>query len=153
MWLASRVSLRASTLSGYAAHVEEYLDPHLGGVPLRELSIGDVQRMFASIMRCGASGRPVTPATLHRIHATLRAALNAAVRARHVDDNPARYVELPQARRPHAVVWTPTQIAEWQRSGVRPAAAITNGGVATAANISVTAMSCWRKPRGWRLPP
>jgi hypothetical protein len=85
MWLASRVSLRSSTLSGYVAHVEEYLDPHLGRIPLRELSIGDVQRMFTSIMRCGASGRQITPATLHRIHATLRAALNAAVRARHID--------------------------------------------------------------------
>jgi hypothetical protein len=73
------VSLRSSTLCGYAAHVEGYLDPHLGGVPLGELGVGDVQWMFASIMRCGAAGRPVRPATLHRIHATLRAALNRRI--------------------------------------------------------------------------
>jgi hypothetical protein len=37
-WLASRVSLRASTSRGYAAHVRGYLVPYLGGIPLAELS-------------------------------------------------------------------------------------------------------------------
>jgi hypothetical protein len=59
-----------------------------------------------------------------RIHATSRAVLNAAVRERHITDNPARYVELPPARRPHAVVWTADQIIEWERTGSRPAVAI-----------------------------
>ncbi len=31
-WLASRVSLRASTSRGYAAHVRGYLVPYLGGI-------------------------------------------------------------------------------------------------------------------------
>ena len=38
---------------------------------------GDVQAMFTAIIRDEtALGRPVSAATLHRIHATLRAALN-----------------------------------------------------------------------------
>ena len=81
-WLASRVSLRASTSRGYAAHVRGYLVPYLGGIPLAELSPADVQAMFAAIIRGDAAlGRPVSAATLRRIHATLRAALNGAVRA------------------------------------------------------------------------
>ena len=97
-WLASRVSLRASTSRGYAAHVRGYLIPYLGGIPLAELSAADVQGMFTAIIRGDAAlGRPVSAATLHRIHATLRAALNAAVRAGLIAVNPGRWPELPAA--------------------------------------------------------
>lgn len=47
-----------------------------------------------------------TPATLRRIYATIHTALNAAIRERLIADNPARYLELPPAPRPHTVVWT-----------------------------------------------
>jgi integrase len=78
-WLASRVSLRASTRRSYAAHVRGYLVPYLGGIPLAALSAGDVQAMFTAIARDEtALGRPVTAATLHRIHARLWAALNGS---------------------------------------------------------------------------
>jgi hypothetical protein len=74
-WLASRVSLRASTSRGYAAHVRAYLAPYLGGIPLAQLSSTDVQAMFTAIIRGEAAlGRPVSAVTLRRIHATLRAA-------------------------------------------------------------------------------
>jgi hypothetical protein len=53
-----------------------------------------------------ARGRPPTPGTLHRIRATLRAAFTAAVREGLRSDNPARHVELPGPRRPHAEVYT-----------------------------------------------
>jgi len=39
-------------------------------------------------------GRPPTPSTLHRIRATLRSALNAAIREGLLRDNPARHVEV-----------------------------------------------------------
>jgi hypothetical protein len=55
-WLASRVSLRASTSRGYAAHVRVYLVPYLGGIPLAELSPGDVQGMFGDHPRRGSAG-------------------------------------------------------------------------------------------------
>jgi hypothetical protein len=63
--------------------------------------------MFTAILRGRtASGRPATAAMLEHIHAIIRAAVNAAVRERLIGDDPARYVELPPARRPHAVVRT-----------------------------------------------
>src|SRR6266496_4272118 len=120
-WLASRVSLRASTSRGYAAHVRGYLVPYLGGIPLAELSPADVQGMFTTIIRGEAAlGRPVSAATLRRIHATLRATLNAAVRAGLITSNPGRWPELPAAARPRPQVWTPALTQRWEQEGWRP---------------------------------
>ena len=63
-WLASRVSLRASTSRGYAAHVRVYLVPYLGRISLAGLSPGDVQAMFTAIIRGEAAlGHSVSAAT------------------------------------------------------------------------------------------
>jgi hypothetical protein len=99
-WLASRVSVRASTSRRYAAHIRGYLVPCLGGIPLAALTAGDVQGMFIAIARDEtALSRPVSAATPHRIHATLRAALNGAVRAGLIPSNPGRWPELARATR------------------------------------------------------
>jgi integrase len=124
-WLASRVSLRASTSRGYAAHVRGYLVPYLGGIALAELSPADVQGMFTAIIRGNAAlGRPVSAATLRRIHATLRAALNAAVRAGLITSNPGRWPELPAAARPRPQVWTPALTQRWEQEDWRPAVGV-----------------------------
>jgi site-specific recombinase XerD len=132
-WLESRVSLRASTSRGDAAHVRSYLVPYLGGIPLAALTAGDVQAMFTAVVRDeGPLGRPVSAATLHRIHATLRAALNGAVRAGLISVNPGRYPALPRAARPRPQVWTLALTGRWQLEGWRPAV-----GVWTAAQTSL----------------
>ncbi len=68
-WLASWVSLRASTSRGYAAHVRGYLVPYLGGIPLAELSPADVQQYppcpagpGAWLARARPGGRTAPPA-------------------------------------------------------------------------------------------
>jgi hypothetical protein len=72
-WLASRMSLRASTARSYASHIRGYLVPYLGGIPLAALTAGEA--MFTAVIRDEAAvGQPVSAATLHRIHATLRGA-------------------------------------------------------------------------------
>jgi integrase len=124
-WLVSRTSPAASTVRGYAAHVRLYLGPYLGEVLLAELTTGQVQAMFTAIIRQHqALGTPVSAATLTRIRATPRAALNAAIRRGLMSDNPAARVELPRARRPRAVVWTPYRVGQWRRSGERPPVAV-----------------------------
>ena len=126
------MSLRASTARSYAAHVRGYLVPYLGGIPLAALTPGDVQAMFTAVIRDEtALGRPVSAATLHRIHATLRAALNGAVRAGLIAVNPGRFPELPRTARPRAQVWTPVLTERWQNEGWRPAV-----GVWTAAQTA-----------------
>ena len=121
-WLASRLSLRSETVRSYAGHIEDYLVPHIGPVLLSELRRSRVQAMFAQIAVAeGMAGRPVSSATLHRIHATLRAALNEAVRVGLVAVNPAVGVELPSVPHPRPTVWTAERVASWRRDGRRPA--------------------------------
>ncbi len=51
----------------------------------------------------------VSDATMHRIYATLRAALNAAVKQRLIPWNPCAGVELPSAERREAEIWGPQE--------------------------------------------
>ena len=88
--MASRTSPVTSTVRGYTAHVRLYLRSHLGPILLSELTVGHVQAMFNAITRQHeVEGRPVTPAMLARIRATLRVVLKAAVRQGYVADNPS----------------------------------------------------------------
>jgi integrase len=124
-WLVTKTATAPSTVRGYAAHVRLYLDPYLGEVLLGELSAAQVQAMFTAIIRQHhALGTPVSAATLTRIRATLRAALNAAIRRGLISENPAAQAELPRARRPRAVVWTSFRVEQWRRTGERPAVAV-----------------------------
>jgi Phage integrase, N-terminal SAM-like domain len=120
IWLTTRTRVRDKTLRGYTAHVRLHLVPHLSQVLLAELDTGHLDRAFTALLRQDG----VTVATAHRVLATLRSALNTAVREKLIADSPARYLQLPPARRPHAVVWTPRRIKEWKRTGVRPAVAV-----------------------------
>jgi hypothetical protein len=124
-WLATRLRPRPATLRGYHQHIDQHLVPHLGGILLRELCLDDVQSAFAILARIRTRyGRARAAATLHRIRATLRVALNAAMRRGLIDTNPARHVELPPVSRPKAVVWTPARVAHWRATGDHPIVAV-----------------------------
>src|SRR2546430_7451547 len=58
---------------------------------------------------------------MHGVRATLRKALNDAIRShRLIEFNPAAHVELPSGKRPKAKVWTAAAVAAWQATGARP---------------------------------
>ncbi len=123
--LVERMSLRPNTRRMYESHLRLYLLPHLDRVPLATLTIGDVRMTFLAINREHHTlGTPLSATTLHSIRCTLRAALNAAIREGLLTDNPARWIELPAHRRPHAVVWTQARVAAWKAGGPRPAVAV-----------------------------
>jgi len=124
-WLTTRTSLRPTTLRSYTSHVEVHLVPHLGRIRLAELTGRHITAMFRTLATIESrTGRPPTPATLHGIRATLRAALNGAVRDGLRPDNPARHVELCGPRRPHAEVWTDRRVTAWKDHGTRAAVAV-----------------------------
>ena len=124
-WLTTRTSIRPSTLRSYTEHVERHLIPHLGRIALGDLTGRQVAGMVTTIAATPTPyGRPVTPSMLHRIRATRRSALNAAIREGLLRDNPARHVETPSPRRPQAQVWTEHRVQEWRRSGQRFAVAV-----------------------------
>jgi integrase len=117
------------TRRSYQHHLDTYLLPCIGNIPLAMLTAADLRVMFTAIARRRpAAGGPLSPATLARIRATLRAALNAAIREGLISVNPARLVELPAPARPHPVVWTAPREAAWREAGVRPAVAVWTAG-------------------------
>ncbi|WP_344501120.1 tyrosine-type recombinase/integrase [Dactylosporangium maewongense] len=124
-WLTTRTSIRPTTLRVYTQHVEQYLIPHLGKLRLAEITVRHLTAMFADLAKqTTRTGKPLAPATLHRIQATLRGALNAAIRNDLITDNPARRVELPGRSSPHPIVWTSERVEQWQQHGTREKVAV-----------------------------
>ncbi|MFG1776837.1 tyrosine-type recombinase/integrase [Micromonospora sp. NPDC049048] len=143
-WLASRRNLRSiqpNTLLAYESHIRTHLVPHLGAIPLVKLRVEHIEAMFTAIadrntaieiarqsdkpwIRATVRGqRTTSPASMHRIRATLRKALNDAIRRgnnRLIDFNPAAHIELPSGARPKARVWTANAVQRWRDTGERP---------------------------------
>jgi integrase len=135
-WLAARQTLGPSARRSYQQHLNDYLIPGIGSIPLALLTPADVRAMFAAISRRRTqAGTLLSAATMVRIRCTLRAALNAAIREGLIAANPARLVELPAPARPHPVVWTVPRVAAWRESGIRPAVAVWTA-VQTAAFLA-----------------
>ncbi|HEX2323210.1 MAG TPA: site-specific integrase [Streptosporangiaceae bacterium] len=130
-WLAGKGKLKPSVRRSYQQHISHYLAPLLGEVPLARLRAEHVSGVFETIRqwnseieRQRAAGKAlivlygdarkvpqvVGDSTMHRIFATLRAALNSAVKQRLIMFNPCAAVELPPERHPDARVWGPAEV-------------------------------------------
>lgn len=59
-------------------------------------------------------------ATQLRIRATLRAALNAAIKEQIITFNPAAHVEIDPPVKPKAQIWTAERVAHWRAAGEKP---------------------------------
>lgn len=103
-WLTSKRSLRPSTRQAYRSHLDLYLLPRLGHLTLQGLRPHHIDRFFAEV--AGGTRKPLSSASLHRLHATLRSALASAVKRRLISNNPASHVELPSRERVMEAVWT-----------------------------------------------
>jgi integrase len=91
-WHASiRGTVRPSTWQRYGDHVRLHLTPTLGRVKLTALTPSQCQRAYAALL-----DRGLAPGTVKRAHATLRRALNQAVRWRVLAVNPAAMAEPPR---------------------------------------------------------
>jgi integrase len=122
---AAGKKIRGTTVRSYRAHLDLYLVPHLGEIPLSDLTEHHISAMFETIETGNSNRRrPVRAATMRRIYATLRAALNEAVRRRRLAANPCVAVQLNTAARPKAVVWTDERVAAWRAGGPRPKVAV-----------------------------
>lgn len=90
-WYADRVQadeLKATTARGYRSHIDHYLVPHLGHIRLRDLRGQDVDRMILKLKKSGARERPLSNATIQRVLATLRKAMNEALTRGLIPVNP-----------------------------------------------------------------
>ncbi len=137
-WLAGRRTIAPSTRDGYEVNIRLHINPYIGDVPLHLLTVGHVEDMFDRIdahndiiSRVRAEGTPaekaqfkgrrvIGDANKQRIRATLRAALNAAIRRGKITMNPAQFVELPSGKRPKAVLWTSERVVGWLEGEIVP---------------------------------
>ncbi|MFC7279214.1 tyrosine-type recombinase/integrase [Paractinoplanes rhizophilus] len=114
-----------STAAGYGIHVNRYLIPYLGRYPLAGLRAGHIEGMFTAIAaQRTKSGNPMAAVTLQRIRATLRRALNMAIREGLLQVNAARLVLLPHPQRHRPQSWTTARVAAWRDDGQRPTVAV-----------------------------
>ncbi|GIL30949.1 tyrosine-type recombinase/integrase [Actinocatenispora comari] len=138
-WMTRRErQLRHNTAASYRGHIRNHLIPHLGRLRLDELRRQHVMDMFDAIEdgnhlisqlagssdpldRAQVRGQRVTnAATMHRIRATLRAALNAAIVEGWLTSNPATLLDMPDSGRPTPMLWTEPRVREWQSTGRVP---------------------------------
>lgn len=113
-WLWGKQALRPSTQAAYEIHVRRYLVPHLGSLSLTALGPADIERMHRSLASGDDRvGRPLTPSTVRRVHATLMSALNTAVKRGLIDRNPAATVELPRPTTTRTDAWTAAEFREF----------------------------------------
>jgi integrase len=109
-WLEGKQSLRPSTRLSYATHIRLYLTPYLGRLPLDAVRPLHIQRMYKEMVMTNDGDKPLSVATLKRVHATLMSALNTAVKQGLIERNPAATVELPPSTRTRLPVWSATEL-------------------------------------------
>lgn len=93
-WMAHSVVDRTAkrTEETYEGTLEKHLIPHLGAVRLHALKPHHIEQMYRTLSKTHA------PATVHRIHRTLRAALNRAVKWGYLERSPLQRVDAPPLR-------------------------------------------------------
>jgi integrase len=140
-WLAGRRNLKQGTLRSYEAHIRLYLNRYLGHLRLDRLRPAHIDAMYEAIKRHNETIRtirdggrrhdldeikgqqPANPATIRKIHSTLRKALNDATRRhRYIQTNPALLVELARPRPHKPTIWTKQRVATWRDTDQKPSA-------------------------------
>lgn len=92
-WMQSKASrVRPRTAESYRSHIEHHITPALGRFRLSQLTPARLQGFVDQLTALG-----MHPVTVARVVATLRSALNTAVRQGILDLSPARAIELPRA--------------------------------------------------------
>jgi integrase len=110
-WLEAKRALRDTTRRGYEIHLRLYLEPIIGAMRLADLRPHHIDMLYGDLL--ATPNNHVTPSTIRSLHATLRSALNTAVKRRLIPWNPAQHVELPPRTRPTTQVWTPEQLGSF----------------------------------------
>ncbi|HEY5430250.1 MAG TPA: tyrosine-type recombinase/integrase [Solirubrobacteraceae bacterium] len=106
-WLPGiSATVRPLTASTYRSIVGRYVRGRdIGAVPLRNLSAGHFNALYAALETEGLS-----VATRRTTHAVLRRALNDAVRWGKLARNPAAAADPPSLPRSHAQSWSPREL-------------------------------------------
>jgi integrase len=127
-------TVRRTTMVGYRSSIYNHLIPGVGAHRLDKLRPEHLEALYALLQKPqNQGGKGLKAATVHLAHRTLRAALNEAVRRRHLVENPARIAKPPRVEEEEIVPFTVEEArriltaAEHVRNGARYVIALTLG--------------------------
>lgn len=103
--------IRRATYNSYDGAIRNHINPRIGGIRVQKLTPVHVQTMYGEMERAGAS-----PRTRELVHATLRRALNVAVKQGTVPRNVCQQVEPPKVEKQERPVWTADQALAFLRA-------------------------------------
>lgn len=110
-WLMRKRRLRPTARRSYGGHIRLHLKPYLGELPLAGLRAHHIDGAYEQIRAANeGKARPTGPGTIRLAHATLRNALNDAVRQRMIPFSPADGVELPEYTRAEVEPWEAEEV-------------------------------------------
>lgn len=118
-WLpAMRTQLKPSTWHSYNRNLTLHVLPSLGNTPLRHLTPGRLNTLYAGLLETGNHTRTggLAAKTVRYIHTTIRKALSDAVDAGILATNPADRAKPPRIRPTPASelrTWTADQLAQF----------------------------------------
>jgi site-specific recombinase XerD len=113
-WLKGKNDIRPNTRHSYTSQIERYIIPELGHILLDDLRTSDVRSMLDTVKQSSA--------TVQRVRACLRTALNDAIREGLMSSNPASNVKLPKTQQSRPLVWTEERVTEYTTSHHKPSA-------------------------------
>jgi integrase len=93
-WLENIVAPPAITENAFSAYevaVRVHLVPGIGKHRIDRLEPEHLEKLYRKMMRAGSKS-----ARVHQVHRTIRAALNIAVRRKHITENPALLARAPK---------------------------------------------------------
>ncbi|MFI9008834.1 tyrosine-type recombinase/integrase [Actinosynnema sp. NPDC053489] len=136
-WLENIVAPPVVTENAYSAYevaVRVHLVPGIGAHRLHKLQPEHLEKLYRTIMKQKTKFGPTTSAaTAHQVHRTIRAALNVAVRRKHLTDNPVLEAKAPKVEEIEVEPYTVEQVkalleaAQQRRNSARWAIALALG--------------------------
>lgn len=106
--------LTPCTYDGYNNNVEKHINPALGKILLQKLQPIQVQKFYNELYEKGRlnSKGGLSPSSIRYIHATLRKALNHAVKMQYIIRNVCEVAELPKIKKHESKFLTKSQVNE-----------------------------------------
>ncbi|MDD4414977.1 MAG: site-specific integrase [Oscillospiraceae bacterium] len=95
-------TVRESTWNCYQSMINNYINPHLGDVPLAFLTTADIQKMYNKVKKQGRIknhsrfGHQLSDSMVRKVHMMLHQALDTAVRERLIVKNPTDGTTIPK---------------------------------------------------------
>lgn len=106
---------KPATAIGYRKHWNLHLRPHLGDVALQDITPSMLDSLYTLLLTTPGVRKktPLSPASVRRIHASIHAALNYAVKTNLIAANPASKATPPtskDARAKEMTAWSPQEL-------------------------------------------